>query len=46
MSIRKLPTGRLEARERTGGRGSRRLARTFNRKADADKWVETMRRQR
>jgi hypothetical protein len=46
MSVRKLPNGRWEARERTAGRGSRRLARTFDRKADADKWVETMRRQR
>jgi integrase len=46
MSVRKRPNGRWEARERTGGRGSRRLARTFDRKADADKWVETMRRQR
>lgn len=46
MSIRKLPNGRWEARERTGGRGSRRMARTFDRKADADRWAETMRRQR
>jgi integrase len=46
MSIRKLPNGRWEARERTGGRGSPRPTRTFDRKADADKWVERMRRQR
>jgi hypothetical protein len=46
MSIRKLPNGRWEARERTGGRGSPRRTRTFDRKADADKWVERMRRQR
>jgi integrase len=46
MSIRKLPNGRWEARERTGGRDSPRPTRTFDRKADADKWVERMRRQR
>jgi len=46
MSIRKLPNGRWEARERTGGRGSPRPTRTFDRKTDADKWVERMRRQR
>jgi hypothetical protein len=46
MSIRKLPNGRWEARERTGGRGSPRPTRTFDRKADADKWIERMRRQR
>lgn len=46
MSIRKLPNGRWEARERTGGRGSPRPTRTFDRKGDAAKWVEKMRRQR
>lgn len=46
MSIRKLPNGRWEARERTGGRGSSRPTRTFDRKGDAAKWVEKMRRQR
>lgn len=44
--IRKLPNGRWEARERTGGRGSRRLSKTFDRKGDAEKWEAEKRRQR
>src|SRR4051812_43854844 len=46
MSIRKLPNGRWEARERAGGRGSRRLSKTFDRKGDAERWEARMRRQR
>lgn len=46
MSVRKLPNGRWEARERTGGRGSTRLARTFDLKGDADDWADDMRRRR
>lgn len=46
MSIRKLASGRWEARERTGGRGSRRLSRTFDSKTDAERWETRMRRQR
>jgi integrase len=46
MSIRKLPNGRWEARERVGGRGSRRLSQTFDRKRDAERWEARMRRQR
>lgn len=46
MSIRKLPNGRWEARERVAGRGSRRLAKTFDRKGDAERWVDLMRRRR
>jgi hypothetical protein len=46
VSIRKLPNGRWEARERTGGRGSRRLSQTFDRKGDAERWVQRIRRQR
>ena len=46
MSIRRLPNGRWEARERARGRGSRRMSKTFDRKGDAEKWVERMRRQR
>ena len=46
MSLRKLPSGRWEARERTGGRGSRRLAKTFDFKRDAEKWAANVRRQR
>jgi len=46
VSIRRLPNGRWEARERTGGRGTRRLAKTFDRKGDAERWEARMRRQR
>lgn len=46
MSVRKLANGRFEARERVGGRGSRHLSKTFDRKADADRWSDRMRRQR
>ncbi len=45
--VRKLANGRWEARARSGGRDSRRLARTFDRKGDAERWaVEMRRRQR
>jgi len=46
VSIRRLPNGRWEVRERTGGRGSRRLSKTFDRKGDAERWEARMRRQR
>ncbi len=46
MTVRRLPNGRWEARERAGGRGSTRLARTFDRKSDAERWSTRMRRQR
>jgi integrase len=46
VSIRKLENGRWEARVRAGGRGSRRASRTFDRKRDAERWEERMRRQR
>lgn len=46
MSVRKLESGRWEARERAGGRGSRRLSRTFDLKGDADDWADRMRRAR
>ncbi len=46
MTVRRLPSGRWEARERVGGRGSARLARTFDRKTDAERWSTQMRRQR
>lgn len=44
--INKLPSGRWEARERTGGRGSTRLSKTFDRKQDAIDWRDDMRRRR
>ena len=46
MSIRKTANGRWQATERLGGRGSRRVSRTFDRKGDAQVWVDQMRRQR
>jgi integrase len=46
MSIRKLSSGRWEARVRLGGRGSRRLSRTFDRKGDAERWETQVLRQR
>lgn len=35
MAIKKLDDGRYELDTRTGGRGSKRVRRIFNRKADA-----------
>jgi integrase len=46
VAIRKLPNGRWEARERVGGRESRRLSRTFDRKADAEQWALDVRRRK
>lgn len=45
-NLRKLENGRWEARERLGGRDSRRLSRTFDRKGDAERWVDEIRRMR
>jgi integrase len=41
---RQLPNGRWEARIREAGRDSRRLSRTFDRKTDADTWLQDKRR--
>jgi integrase len=46
VSLKKLPNGRWQARERLGGRDSQRVSRTFDRKADAERWRDKMRRQR
>jgi hypothetical protein len=44
--VRKLPNGRWEARARIGGRDSRRLSKTFDRKGDAERWVTEIPRKR
>jgi integrase len=46
VSVTKTPSGRWVARERTGGRGTQRLSRTFDRKADAETWAAQARRLR
>ena len=44
--IAKTAGGRWKARVRAAGRESRRLSRTFDRKADAEIWVADMRRRK
>jgi integrase len=44
--VSKLPNGRWQARARTGGRGSRRPGKTFDRKSDAVAWKQAMDRRR
>jgi integrase len=44
--ITKTPNGRWKARVRVGGRESKRLSKTFDRKADAELWVAEIRRRK
>lgn len=44
--IAKTRSGRWKARVRVGGRDSKRLSKTFDRKADAELWVAEMRRRK
>jgi integrase len=44
--ITRTPNGRWKARVRVSGRASRRLSKTFDRKADAELWVAEMRRRK